>query len=184
MNTPTVYYRAHVPPGRNDGVVRLPRTTELTLTLHDINHQNPRYLDSWPTDTAFTFSRPSHPKDFPSFAGIRIISTRFKNAIVEALGPQDRVQFFPATINFGNKTDSTYWIMYFPDRPDVLDLARSERIGPAWGRIALDSSKLDGHEVFALPTAGQASFVVSETARMLIEEHGIEGIQFNPIAVS
>ena len=138
----------------------------------------------WPLATTFGFTEATHPGDYPSFAEIRIVSARLKDAIERAIGPNGRVQFFPATIVFEEEIDSTYSIMYFPDRPDVMDEAHSEMLGLAWGRITLDHTKLDGHHVFALPSASQASFVVSERARRIIEEHGIEGIQFNPIPVS
>lgn len=179
----SAYYKLFPIDNRDDGTATWDMDLEVMGVELDINFLNPRPLEQWPLQSRFGFTKTTHPKDYPSFDAIRIVSSRFREALEEAMGPGDRIQFFPATIDYGDQSDDTYWIAYFPDRFPVLNLEYSEKLGSVWGRITLDASQLEGHDVFALPSASQASFAVSDQARRIIERYGIEGIQFDQIRV-
>ena len=107
-----------------------------------------------------------------------------KAVLEEVKGSPEIFQWLPVGITAESGERRTYWILHFPEPPDLLDHERTEILGGTIGRMVLDSRKAEGHEVMPSPDGSTYCFIVSSSARDALEKSGCTGMQFRPIASS
>src|SRR5919106_6663081 len=110
--------------------------------------------------------------------GFRLCSERLR-AVLDALAsPKDVLQWLPVWVTAESGERRRYWILHFPEQPDLLDWSQTEMLGPVIGRAALDSRKTEGHKIMPSPDGRRRLFVVLESVRAVLQEQGLTGMEF------
>lgn len=114
--------------------------------------------------------------------GCRLCSDRLRDILEAHAAPSDALQWL-ATDVYQGSTRTQYWILHFPDPPDVL--ARDHSIFAAESdfvvKPVLSADAAAPHHVFAYLRAGQAKLFVADPVRVAIVRTGCTGMEFSPI---
>ena len=116
--------------------------------------------------------------------GFRICSDSLRQILDAVAGPQDVIQWLPVWVTHEAGDRRRYWVLHFPEPPDLLDLARTERSGPSIVRAALDSRKAEMHEVMPSPDGSSYCFVISSRVRATLEKARCTGMLFRVLPAS
>lgn len=114
-----------------------------------------------------------------SFA-IRLCSERLRNVIDRNRGEDDSLQWLPATVDSLDGKEAPYWVLHFPDVPNVLNVSRSVMAGPMIVKAFLDASLVNEHRVFSFPNES-LRLIVAGIVRAAIEDNGCSGMKFSRV---
>ncbi|MBD3673729.1 MAG: hypothetical protein HUJ26_09420 [Planctomycetaceae bacterium] len=114
--------------------------------------------------------------------GCRLCSGKLKNIFEDGAASTDKLQWLPVEVQ-SDAESLTYWILHFPDPPDVLDLEKSILAGDFVVKPVFAREKLYDHAVFSYPEAGELTFFVSEPVKCTIENASCTGLELSPAPV-
>ena len=123
----------------------------------------------------------------PELRGLKLCSDRLKEVLDEERADIDVVQWPPATVEH-HGTSYGYWVLHFPEFPDVVDRARSTfqvmKEREFVNHAVLDSNKVVGRRLLASPERFLNAFVVAEEIRLRLVAEGFVGPDFEPVQMS
>ena len=119
--------------------------------------------------------------DYPATdLGAMVCSGKMRKILENYVAPSDNLQWLDVRIVAAERVDSFY-ILHFPEEPDVLDLERSvfDEFGVV--RPVISNRKAELHGVF-VREKGDKGFVVSDRAKKGMEDAGLRGLVFERVA--
>ncbi len=116
----------------------------------------------------------------PEVNGLRLCSEKMKRVLEDVTGPQDTIQWLPAVIKDDAGHRHPYWVLHFPDRPDILDVEETEyRASPLPVKAAISQKRAEGRHVMWSPDGSTVAFVVSEETKDELEKAECTGVLFS-----
>jgi hypothetical protein len=117
----------------------------------------------------------------PDVRGFLLCSERLRDVLEASKGPLDVVQWLPVSLKRPSDEARPYWILHFPERPDLLDHELSHFHEGRLLKGVLSLRKAQGHHVVPTLEARFTTFMVSATVREAILAADCTGIIFDPI---
>lgn len=117
-----------------------------------------------------------------SFA-FRLCSQRLREVIEQGKGPADSIQWLPAVVKEGNGQTLNYWVLHFPDVPNVINVSQTKMAGPVIIKAVLDARLVARYRVFSFPNQSH-SLVVSQHVRDLIQQAKCTGVEFSRVPMA
>ncbi|MBN73788.1 MAG: hypothetical protein CME32_31415 [Gimesia sp.] len=114
--------------------------------------------------------------------GCRLCSRRLKNILQLSAALDDEFQWLPVEVHKQREMCS-YYILHFPNPPDILDKKRSLFAGDFVVKPAFSRDKIGGHQVFVYPKAGELKLFVSEAVKLAIEKEACTGMELSRVPV-
>jgi hypothetical protein len=116
--------------------------------------------------------------------GVRLCSRRFKDLLDDVRSEIDKVQWLPVFVTNLEGKRIEYYILHFPEPPDVLNLDPGETIyddeSGVLIRPCLSLNKAGQHKLFNIPGLEIAT-IVDESVKQASEAAGMQGMEFSPI---
>jgi hypothetical protein len=121
----------------------------------------------------------------PEIHALRLCSAPLREILDAHKSPEDVLQWLPVRVQTASGDVQPYWILHFPEFPDVVDPVRStyqvmngQRF---YNAVALDGRKAGRHAVMASPQRFPTVFVVSEPVRKSLLDARLTGLDFDEI---
>ena len=131
-------------------------------------------VESW-KPLQFWLKDGKYPDYLANDLGYRLCSERLRGILDRYASPIDLLQWLEAEIR--STTDSRkYYILHFPNSPNVLDPNRTIVAGNFVVKAVLSKCAVDGHHVFGYPNCGQLPLFVSDDVRQAIKKEKCIGI--------
>ncbi|NKY39073.1 hypothetical protein [Cellulomonas septica] len=131
----------------------------------------PGWREDVPT-LAWTLSEPGRPDWVSTIELARLVSDRTRAVLEPLLGPEDRVQWLPATLTTSEGEVLPYWVMHFPEPFDPYDERRTVR-GPSGlplpGGAVVSRARAAGHDVVAPPLEVSSLFVSDRVLMAMLD---------------
>jgi hypothetical protein len=99
----------------------------------------------------------------------RLCSQRLRDVIDSHRGDRDTVQWLHAVAVDRGGAELSYWVLHFPEVPDVLNKTKSVFSGSVMIKACLDAEQVAGHRVFTLSHYG-VYLVVADQVRDAIRQ--------------
>lgn len=113
----------------------------------------------------------------------RLCSDRLREILDDATGELDVFQWLPVTV-ISESEDRAYYILHFPEPPDVLGVAETLYAAPNLViKPAFRRNAMTDHSVFSYPANDGLSLFVTDTVKGRIEAAGCTGLEFWPMRV-
>ncbi len=110
--------------------------------------------------------------------GCRLCSERLKGIFQSCASSDDELQWLAVEVHKGAEK-RTYWVLHFPNPPDVLNWDKSILAGDFVVKPVLSKDATSGHQIFAYPRAGKLSLFVAEPVKRAIEAAGCTGMELS-----
>jgi hypothetical protein len=113
---------------------------------------------------------------------VRLCSKRLRHLLDNLRSEVDKVQWLPAYVTDMDGNRVEYFVLHFPEPPDVLDMDKSifSKESAVLMRPALSRNKVGDHRLFNIPGLYIAT-VVHESVKNALEAESIQGIEFSRI---
>lgn len=120
----------------------------------------------------------------PNNDAFRMCSDRLRDVLDRQRGDGDVLQWLQAVVTDPRGSDLTYWVLHFPESPEVINRERSifSDEGHVIKRV-LDMQLVAEHRVFSFPH-DSVSLVISDSVRRAIRAAGCEGMEFSRVPVA
>jgi hypothetical protein len=116
--------------------------------------------------------------------GVRLCSKRLIELLEKIRSDDDKVQWLPAYVTDLEGNQVEYYVLHFPEPPDVLNLAQGETIydkdSGVLIRPCISQDKAEAHRIFNIPGL-YITTIVDESVKVVLELEGMTGIEFSPI---
>jgi hypothetical protein len=113
----------------------------------------------------------------------RLCSQRLRDVIDSQRGDGDTLQWLPVAAIDRAGTDLLYWVLHFPEVPDVIHRTKSVFSGSVMVKACLDAELIAGHRVFTLSHYG-VYLVVADQVKDAIKQAGCSGLQFSKVPMA
>ena len=114
--------------------------------------------------------------------GCRMCSKKLKQVLQALASLDDELQWLEVEVRQGADR-RPYWILHFPNPPDVLNPDETVFAGKCVVQPVLDRFKVDGHDVFSFPLGGELKLFVSKGVKQAIDAAGCTGLQYSRAVV-
>jgi hypothetical protein len=122
----------------------------------------------------------------PEIRALKLCSPALREILDAHRSEGDVVQWLPATIAGQDRQEREYWVLHFPEFPDVVDASNStfeEYEGEKfYNRVVLDSRKASRHSVMPSPERYPTAFMVAEPVKRALVGAGLSGLRFDVAA--
>lgn len=108
----------------------------------------------------------------------RLCSQRLREVIDGNRGDRDVLEWLPVAVANRAGTELPYWVLHFPEVPDVIHKARSVFSGSVLVKACIDTTLATGHDVFTL-SRYSVYLVVTDQLKTAITQAGCTGIEFS-----
>lgn len=109
--------------------------------------------------------------------GCRLCSDRLKGILQSCASSDDELQWLAVEVHRGTEK-RTYWVLHFPNPPDVLSPDKSIFAGEFVVKPVLSKDTIGSHQVFSFPKGGELPLFVAEPVKRAIEAAGYTGMEF------
>lgn len=116
----------------------------------------------------------------PNDLGCRLCSSRLRDIFDNVKGRKDYFQWLDVILQTAQE-ERVYYIMHFPDPPDVLDRKSTIFADNFVVKPVLKPDRLTGHEVFTYPMNEGLPLIISDKIKAVLERENITGIEYRPI---
>lgn len=117
--------------------------------------------------------------DFPDYLAsnlaYRMCSERLRRILDKHASTSDVLQWLDVTVKSAN-ANRDYFILRFPQPPDVLDKGRSTFAADFVFKAVLSKDRIGDHQVFAYPQCGKLPFFISAGVKHAIEREHFTGM--------
>ena len=120
------------------------------------------------------------PDYLASDLGCRMCSERLKTILDRNAASSDVTQWLDATVIMYGE-ERRYYILHFPQPPDILDKTKSIFAGSFVVKPVLSADLAGPHCVFGYPNCGKLPLIVCERAKRAILASGCSGIEFSKV---
>jgi len=110
--------------------------------------------------------------------GCRLCSDRLKGILQNGASPDDELQWLPVEVHRGAEK-RPYWILHFPNSPDVLNRNKSILAGDFVVKPVLSTDAIVSHQVFSFPKGGKLPLFVAGPVKRAIEAAGCTGMELS-----
>lgn len=114
--------------------------------------------------------------------GCRLCSDRLKHILQSCASSDDELQWLAVEVYRGTEMHA-YWILHFPNPPDVLHGDRSIFAGNFVVKPVLSKDAIGSHQVFSFPKGGDLPLFIDERVKRAIEAAGCTGMEFSQAPV-
>ncbi|HEX2050886.1 MAG TPA: DUF1629 domain-containing protein [Actinomycetota bacterium] len=139
------------------------------------------WIDGW-RESTYLLERRGFSDFQPASSGVRLCSARLRSALDAAKGASDVLQWLAAKVIRDGGEARPYWVLHFPEHPDVLDARRTVVHEGRVVKPVIDVAAARRYGVFGPPVATLVEFVVARAVRDAIRRAGCRGIRFTPVA--
>lgn len=108
----------------------------------------------------------------------RLCSQRLRALLDSNRGDRDVLQWLPVSVVDAAGVDLRYWVLHFPEVPDVIHKTRSVFSGSVLVKACIDTGLAAGHRVFTLSRYGDY-LVVADQVKTAVTQAGCTGIEFS-----
>jgi hypothetical protein len=108
----------------------------------------------------------------------RLCSERLREVIENNRGDHDILEWLPVGVADGVGAELPYWVLHFPEVPDVIHKTRSVFSSSVLVKACIDTSLATGHRVFTLSRYG-VYLVVTYQVKTAITQARCTGIEFS-----
>lgn len=119
----------------------------------------------------------------PEIRALKLCSPELRRVLDSHRSPADSLQWLPATVESMSGEQRPYWVLHFPEFPDVLDVEKStfeeyegERF---YDSAVLDLRKAARHSVMPSPERFATAFMIAEPVMRALVEAGLSGLTFD-----
>ena len=120
----------------------------------------------------------------PNSDAFRMCSDRLRDVLDHERGDGDVLQWLQAVVTDPGGGDLTYWVLHFPESPDVINRERSIFSGgDHMIKAVLDMELVVDHRVFSFPH-NSVSLVISDSVRRAIGAAGCGGMEFSRVPIA
>jgi hypothetical protein len=113
----------------------------------------------------------------------RLCSQRLRDVIDSQRGDGDVLQWLPVVAIDRRGAELPYWVLHFPEVPDVINKAKSVFSGSVMIKACLDAEHVAGHRVFTLSHYG-VYLVVADQVKDAIRQAGCSGLEFSKVPMA
>jgi hypothetical protein len=125
--------------------------------------------------------------DYPDYLacnlGCRLCSERLKDILQSRASPSDVLEWLEVVVRKQGQ-ERRYFILHFPQAPDVLDKKKTIFAGDFVVKAVLSKDAVAGHQVFAYPKCGCLPLFISEEVSRAIDEEQCTGMEFSKLPVA
>ncbi|MFO0428202.1 MAG: imm11 family protein [Planctomyces sp.] len=114
--------------------------------------------------------------------GCRLCSDRLRCIFQACASPHDEFQWLAVDVCRAAETRA-YWILHFPNPPEVLDRKQSIAAGDFIVKPVLSNAATICHHVFSYPKAGALKLFVAESVKRAINAASCTGMEFSPAPI-
>lgn len=108
----------------------------------------------------------------------RLCSQRLREVLDSNRGDRDVLQWLPVSVVDAAGAQLPYWVLHFPEVPDVIHKTRSVFSGSVLVKACIDTGLATGHRVFTLSRYG-VYLVIAGQVKTAVAEAGCTGIEFS-----
>lgn len=113
-------------------------------------------------------------------AACRLCSIKLKSIIDQHKSFQDEIQWLPVYVKNDDGDTREYFILHFPNEPDVIDWEKSITVDKRFVvKPVFSLKKIDRRKVFNYPSGGAIVLLVSEDIRKAIEKAGCTNLSIS-----
>jgi hypothetical protein len=110
----------------------------------------------------------------------RLCSTKLRDLFDKSRAAIDGIQWLPTRVILPDGAELPFWVLHFPDAPDVIDKSKSVMAGPDLVKAHLDRRLGDGHRLFGFPNES-VRVVVADNIRRGIAAAACTGMTFSRV---
>jgi hypothetical protein len=114
---------------------------------------------------------------------LRICSEKMREILDRGALRGDRLQWLPARVATRGGKSRPYYVLHFPDLPDILDCKHSTVINTMVVKPVFRAEALSDHGVFSYRKGGDQSLFVNASTKQRLEDEGCTGLEFSPAKV-
>lgn len=93
------------------------------------------------------------------------------------------MQWLPTLVRSRDGHELPYWVLHFPEVPQVIDVSKSVMVGSMIVKAYLDANLVDQHRVFSFPNESLRLVIASEVKES-IEMAGCSGMKFSMVPIA
>jgi hypothetical protein len=123
------------------------------------------------------------PDYLASNLGCRLCSEVLKRILDDGAAPADELQWLEVRVRKDTE-QRPYYILHFPNPPDVLDKSRTIFAGDFVVKAVLSIEKTKDHRVFAYPGCGCLPLFVAGDVNRAIQKHVCTGLEISRAPVN
>ena len=106
----------------------------------------------------------------------RLCSEKLKSIIENCKSAQDEIQWLPMLVRDEQGEEREYFILHFPEEPDVIDWKNSITVDRrVVVKPVFSLRKIGEHKVFNYPSGAFLGFIISEDVKKEIEKANCNG---------
>jgi hypothetical protein len=118
----------------------------------------------------------------PNNVGVRLCSRRLRDVLDLRRSGEDEVQWLEAVVVDASGRTHDYYVLHLPSHPDVLDEARTIRVGRDFVvKPVISRGQARNHCVFSFPGAA-IRLIVADEVKVAIERARCTGVTFEAVA--
>jgi len=110
--------------------------------------------------------------------GCRLCSDRLKGVLQNGASSDDELQWLAVEVHRGAEK-RPYWVLHFPNPPDVLNRNKSILAGEFVVKPVLSRDAIISHQVFSFPKGGKLPLFVAESVERVIKAAGFTGMELS-----
>ena len=118
----------------------------------------------------------------PNSFAFRLCSQRLRDVLESNRGDSDTVQWLPAPVRDRQGAQLSYWVLHFPDVPDVIHRTKSVFSGSVMVKPCIDASLVQGHRLLSWPH-NSVTLVIANEVKNAIASGGCTGMTFSKIPI-
>lgn len=113
--------------------------------------------------------------------GVRLCSDKMRETLGKNAGPQDDLQWLPASVEDDAGGSRVYWVLHFPSPDDVISKERSIFADDFVVKLVLRRDRLVGHRVFSYSGGGNMPLIVLDEVREGLLLSGCTGFESSEV---
>lgn len=118
----------------------------------------------------------------PNSFAFRLCSQRLRDVLESNRGESDTAQWLPTVVSDREGAQLPYWVLHFPEVPNVIHRTKSVFSGSVMVKPCIDASLVDGHRLLSWPH-NSVTLVIANQVKNAIARAGCTGMTFSKVPI-